>query len=85
MKDIRYKVRWKKAEEQHRNVGMTKKIFSQMFHGISEVCPNYVAIDLGDFDEEQKLYVVFNETTEVSEYLLIPKDADVSDELKKRK
>ncbi len=56
-----------------------------MFHGISEVCPNYVAIDLGDFDEEQKLYVVFNETTEVSEYLLIPKDADVSDELKKRK
>ena len=42
-----------KAEEQHRNVGMTKKIFSQMFHGISEVCPNYVAIDLGDFDEEQ--------------------------------
>ena len=74
-----------KAEEQHRNVGMTKKIFSQMFHGISEVCPNYVAIDLGDFDEEQKLYVVFNETTEVSEYLLIPKDADVSDELKKRK
>ena len=65
-----------KAEEQHRNVGMTKKIFSQMFHGISEVCHNYVAIEL---------YVVFNETTEVSEYLLIPKDADVSDELKKRK
>ena len=30
-----------------------EKIFSQMFHGISEVCPNYVAIDLGDFDEEQ--------------------------------
>ena len=34
--------------------------------------------------KNKKLYVVFNETTEVSEYLLIPKDADVSDELKKK-
>ena len=52
MKDIRYKVRWKKQKS---SIVMwdDEKIFSQMFHGISEVCPNYVAIDLGDFDEEQ--------------------------------
>ncbi len=57
-----------------------------MFHGISEVCPNYVAIDLGDFDEEQKNYMSYLMKPQKSvSIFLIPKDADVSDELKKRK
>lgn len=75
-----------KAAEQKRNVALTKKIFSGTFHGISEICAGFVAIDLGNFDDQglQRLYVVFNEKTEKSEYVVLPKDESIGEHVKNR-
>ncbi|MGK0550918.1 MerR family transcriptional regulator [Enterococcus faecalis] len=73
-----------KAAQQKRTIAIAKKIFSQTFHGISDICDGFVALDLGSFDEAgtQKLYVLFNEHTEKSRYVVLPASDDIVDFVK---
>jgi hypothetical protein len=75
-----------KAAQQKRTIAITKKIFSQTFHGVLEICDGFVALDLGAFDEAgtQKLYVIYNEATEKSRYVVLSADENIVEYVKKQ-
>ncbi|KAF1298127.1 MerR family transcriptional regulator [Enterococcus sp. JM4C] len=62
-----------KAQEQMREVKRTRRILLKTFKQKIQLEEQLLAIDLGDFDETgaQRLYMIFNEETEESKYVLL--------------
>ncbi|EOL43141.1 hypothetical protein RV11_GL000643 [Enterococcus phoeniculicola] len=75
----------KKAQDQMLEVKRTKRILLKTFKQKIQLADNLLAVDMGDFDDTgaQRLYMIFNEETEDSNYVLLNKGQSIMDHYKK--
>ncbi|MGM0124546.1 hypothetical protein IGI37_001924 [Enterococcus sp. AZ194] len=74
-----------KAQDQMCEVKRTRRILLKTFKQKIQLEEKLLAVDMGDFDAEgtQRLYMLFNEDTEESSYVLLEKGQSIYEQYKK--